>query len=43
MTRRNISYIAWAAFPFFVLMVVAVLLIWAFPGLVTYLPAQMKM
>lgn len=43
MTRRNISYIAWAAFPFFVLMVVAVLLIWTFPGLVTYLPAQMKM
>ncbi|MBY4897551.1 TRAP transporter large permease [Cupriavidus sp. AU9028] len=43
MTRRNITYIAWAAFPFFLMMVVAVLLIWTFPGLVTYLPAQMKM
>jgi C4-dicarboxylate transporter DctM subunit len=42
MTRHNISYIAKAAFPFFVLMVVAVLIIYVFPGLVTYLPTKMK-
>jgi C4-dicarboxylate transporter DctM subunit len=42
MTRRQISTIAWAAAPYFVMMVVAVVLIYLFPGLVTYLPAQMR-
>jgi len=43
MTRREINYIARVAFPYFLMMIVAVLLIWFFPELVTYLPAQMKM
>jgi tripartite ATP-independent transporter DctM subunit len=43
MTGHQISYIARAAFPYFAMMVVAVLLIWFFPPLVTYLPGQMKL
>jgi len=43
MTRRQINYIAVAAFPYFLMMVVAVLAIWFFPSLVTYLPSQMKL
>lgn len=43
MTKREISYIARAAFPYFLMMVVAVLLIYLFPALVTYLPGQMKL
>jgi C4-dicarboxylate transporter DctM subunit len=43
MTGHQISYIARAAFPYFLMMVVAVLLIWFFPPLVTYLPSQMKL
>jgi len=43
MTGHQISYIARAAFPYFLMMVVAVLLIWFFPALVTYLPGQMKL
>jgi tripartite ATP-independent transporter DctM subunit len=43
MTGHQISYIARAAFPYFVMMVIAVLLIWFFPALVTYLPSQMKL
>jgi tripartite ATP-independent transporter DctM subunit len=43
MTRRQISYIARAAFPYFVMMVLAVLLIWFVPQLVTFLPSQMKL
>jgi tripartite ATP-independent transporter DctM subunit len=43
MTRRQISMIAYAAFPYFLMMVVAVFLIYAFPQLVTYLPSQMKL
>jgi TRAP-type mannitol/chloroaromatic compound transport system permease large subunit len=35
--------IAVAAFPYFLMMVVAVLAIWFFPELVTYLPSQMKL
>ena len=43
MTKREISYIARAAFPYFVMMVIAVLAIWFVPQLVTYLPSQMKL
>jgi TRAP-type C4-dicarboxylate transport system permease large subunit len=42
MTRKDIYWIGWAAFPLFLLMVAAVGLIYAFPGLVTWLPANMK-
>jgi C4-dicarboxylate transporter, DctM subunit len=42
MTRKQINTIAVAAFPYFVMMLLAVLAIWFFPALVTYLPAQMK-
>jgi TRAP-type C4-dicarboxylate transport system permease large subunit len=43
MTGHQINYIDRAAFPYFVMMVIAVLLIWFFPSLVTYLPGQMKL
>jgi C4-dicarboxylate transporter, DctM subunit len=43
MTKHQINTIAVAAFPYFLMMVIAVLLIWFFPQLVTYLPAQMKL
>ena len=43
MTGRQITWIARQAMPSFLLMCVAVLLIWFFPGLVTWLPQQMKM
>lgn len=42
LTGRDIFYIAWAAFPFFVLLLVAVALITVFPELVTFLPRQMS-
>ena len=42
MTNRSIVYIARAAFPFFVLMVAMVVLLYAFPQIVTFLPQQMK-
>ncbi len=42
MTKYQIGYIAKAAFPFFMLMVATVLLLYAFPQIVTFLPAQMK-
>lgn len=38
LTGRNILYIAWAAFPFFLLMVVAVGILIAVPELATWLP-----
>ena len=41
LTGRNILYVARAALPFFVLLVVAVVLVTLFPGIVTYLPNQM--
>lgn len=41
MTGRNIFWIAKVSLPFFFLMVVAVALVVAFPGLVTWLPSQM--
>ncbi len=42
MTGRSIIYIARAAFPFFMLMVGMVVLLYAFPQIVTFLPQQMK-
>jgi C4-dicarboxylate transporter, DctM subunit len=42
MTKRDIGQIARAAFPFFLLMVLAVVLLYAFPQIVTFLPQQMK-
>jgi tripartite ATP-independent transporter DctM subunit len=42
MTRREIGYIARVTLPFFFLMVAAVLLIYAFPQIVTFLPEQMR-
>jgi len=42
MTKREIGMIARVAFPFFLLMVVMVLLLYVFPPLVTWLPAQMR-
>lgn len=41
MTGHQITYIAKVAFPFFILMVVAIALIFFFPELVTWLPGQM--
>ena len=41
MTRRQIPWIARAALPLFLLMVVAVGLVYAFPGIVTWLPSRM--
>jgi TRAP-type C4-dicarboxylate transport system permease large subunit len=43
MTRKQITWIAKHTLPMFYLMIVAVLLIWFFPGLVTALPRQMGM
>ncbi|WP_127999498.1 TRAP transporter large permease [Piscinibacter defluvii] len=42
MTRRDIGTIARAAFPFFLLMVLMVVLLVVFPQLVTWLPQQMR-
>jgi TRAP-type C4-dicarboxylate transport system permease large subunit len=41
MTGKNIFYVAKAAFPFFLIMILAVVLIAVFPQTVTYLPNQM--
>jgi len=41
MTGRNILSIAWAAMPFFFLMMFGVVLISLFPGIVTWLPQAM--
>jgi C4-dicarboxylate transporter DctM subunit len=41
MTRREITWIARACMPYFFIMVLAVVLLWAFPGLVSWLPASM--
>jgi tripartite ATP-independent transporter DctM subunit len=43
MTGRQLPYIARVALPMFFLMVVAVLLIYFVPGIVTWLPKQMKL
>jgi tripartite ATP-independent transporter DctM subunit len=42
MTKREITWIARQAAPMFALMVAAVLLIWFFPGIITWLPKQMS-
>ena len=42
MTRREIGYIAKTAFPFFLLMVLMVVLLYLFPQIITFLPDQMK-
>ena len=41
LTGRSMFYVARAAFPFFVLMTIAVALIWIFPEIVSYLPSKM--
>ena len=41
LTGRNMFYVARASLPFFILMVVAVALIWIFPEIVSYLPSKM--
>jgi C4-dicarboxylate transporter, DctM subunit len=42
MTQREIGWIAKVTLPFFLLMIVAVALIYWVPGIVTWLPAQMR-
>jgi C4-dicarboxylate transporter DctM subunit len=42
MTKREITWIAKVALPFFFLMGAAILLVYFFPAMVTWLPAQMK-
>ena len=41
LTGRDILFVAMAALPFFLLMVLALVLITVFPGIVTFLPGQM--
>ena len=41
MTKKEITYLAKHAFPMFLLMVAAVLLLYFFPGFITWLPEQM--
>jgi C4-dicarboxylate transporter DctM subunit len=41
LTGRNMFYVARASLPFFILMAVAVALIWIFPEIVSYLPSKM--
>lgn len=41
MTKRDIGYVTRAALPFFVIMLMFVMLIYLFPGLVTWLPGKM--
>jgi tripartite ATP-independent transporter DctM subunit len=43
MTERQITWVGRQALPMFFLMTAAVLLIWFFPQLVTFLPRQMKL
>ena len=40
-TGRSLTYISWAALPFFFLLLVGTAIIVVFPGLVTYLPNRM--
>ena len=41
MTGRDIDFIARAATPMFIIMLFAVILLWLFPGIATFLPANM--
>ncbi len=43
MTQKSLGQIAKASFPMFVVMVFAVFLLYQFPGLVSWLPAQMRL
>jgi C4-dicarboxylate transporter, DctM subunit len=43
MTGRQLPYIARVTTPMFLLMVVAVLIVYFFPAIVTWLPTQMKL
>jgi TRAP-type C4-dicarboxylate transport system permease large subunit len=43
MTGRDLLWIAKATLPMFFLMVVAILLIYFFPGIVTWMPQKMKL
>ena len=42
MAGRDMGFIARAAFPMFLIMIIGVVLLVAFPGLATYLPAAMS-
>ncbi len=42
MTRRPLGYIAWAALPMFLIMMLMVVILMAFPELATWLPAQIR-
>jgi C4-dicarboxylate transporter DctM subunit len=41
MTQRDIAWIAKVCMPYFFLMVLALLLLWWFPGIVTWMPSRM--
>ena len=41
MTKKEITYIAKVCAPYFFLMVLALVILWFFPGIVTALPAKM--
>jgi TRAP-type C4-dicarboxylate transport system permease large subunit len=41
MTRRDIGYVSRVAFPFFLIMLFFVIVIYLFPDVVTWLPRQM--
>lgn len=41
MTGRNLLFVSRAAVPFFLLMVIAVVLLMLFPEIVTYLPTKL--
>lgn len=41
LSGRDMFYVAWAAAPFFCAMIFAVLMIYIFPGIVTWLPTRM--
>ncbi len=41
MTRHDLLYVAWAAFPFFLVLVLATLILIAVPGVATFLPSLM--
>jgi C4-dicarboxylate transporter DctM subunit len=43
MTGKDLLWIAKATLPMFFLMVLAILLIYFFPGIVTWMPQQMKL
>ena len=42
MTGRDMGYIAWSAFPMFLLMLAAVVIIAVFPDIATFLPSRMR-